>query len=94
MPKNMTPEELLEGVRKVYYQYYSRQNNITIASGRIGPLNVDAGHPAVFKDDNPAAPADARYKAILRSSKPNGLLPFQSPDGLNWKKSLKIRVEM
>lgn len=63
----------------------SKQNNITIASGPMGPLNVDAGHPAVFKDENPAAPPDARYKAILRSSKPNGLLPFQSADGLHWK---------
>ncbi|MBI1313099.1 hypothetical protein GC176_17555 [bacterium] len=62
----------------------STQNNITIVSGKLGPLNVDAGHPAIFKDENPDAPADARYKAILRSSKPNGLLPFKSPDGLHW----------
>ena len=27
-PKNMTPEELLAGVRKMYYEYYSRSNNI------------------------------------------------------------------
>lgn len=62
----------------------SKENNITIVSGKLGPLNVDAGHPAVFKDENPNAPADARYKAILRSSRPNGLLPFKSPDGLRW----------
>lgn len=62
----------------------SKENNITIASGKLGPLNVDAGHPAIFKDENPNAPDDARYKAILRSSKPNGLLPFKSADGLNW----------
>jgi hypothetical protein len=62
----------------------SKENNITIISGKIGPLNVDAGHPAIFKDENPNAPADARYKAILRSSGPNGLLPFKSPDGLRW----------
>ncbi len=62
----------------------STQNNITLTSGKLGPLNVDAGHPAVFKDENPDAPADARYKAIVRSSKPNGLLPFKSPDGLHW----------
>ena len=67
------------------YEYQgSRQNNITLMSGKLGPLNVDAGHPAVFKDENPEAPADARYKAIVRSSKPNGLLPFKSPDGLHW----------
>jgi hypothetical protein len=62
----------------------STQNNITLTSGKLGPLNVDAGHPAVFKDENPNAPADARYKAIVRSSKPNGLLPFKSPDGVHW----------
>jgi hypothetical protein len=62
----------------------SKQNNITMTSGPVGPLNVDAGHPAIFKDENPDAPADARYKAIFRSSSPNGLLPFKSADGLNW----------
>ena len=62
----------------------SKENNIVIVSGKFGDLNVDAGHPAVFRDKNPNAPADARYKAILRSSKPNGLIPFKSPDGLNW----------
>ncbi len=67
----------------------SKENNIVIATGKmIGPgggtLNVDPGHPAIFKDDNPAVAADARYKAIVRSSSPNGLLPLKSPDGLHW----------
>ncbi len=62
----------------------SNQNNICIVSGKLGPLNVDAGHPAVFRDENPNAAEDARYKAILRSSKPNGLLPFKSSDGVHW----------
>lgn len=62
----------------------SKANNITMTSGKLGPLNVDAGHPAVFRDENPDAPAAGRYKAIVRSSSPNGLLPFQSPDGLRW----------
>jgi hypothetical protein len=62
----------------------SKANNIVMTSGPIGPLNVDAGHPAVFKDENPGAANDARYKAIFRSSKPNGLLPFKSADGLHW----------
>ena len=62
----------------------SKKNNIAIASGTRGPLKVDAGHPAVFKDDNPQAPADAQYKAILRSSGARGLLPFKSPDGIHW----------
>ncbi len=62
----------------------STENNIVMVSGKSGPLNVDAGHPAVFKDDNPDAADDARYKAIVRSADPNGLLPMKSPDGLRW----------
>ena len=74
--------------RKPHLQQHAfggqRANNIVMASGVVGDLHVDPGHPAVFKDANPDAPAEARYKAILRSSKPNGLLVFQSPDGLHW----------
>jgi hypothetical protein len=63
----------------------SKENNIAIASGKIGKVNADAGHPAVFKDENPATPADARYKAVLRSNGPHGLLPFKSGDGFRWE---------
>ncbi|MCF6284678.1 MAG: hypothetical protein L3K26_05780, partial [Candidatus Hydrogenedentes bacterium] len=52
--------------------------------GLVGGVNADASHVAVFKDENPAAPDDARYKAIIRSPKPLGLWPFKSPDGLHW----------
>ncbi|MFG0333395.1 MAG: hypothetical protein ACF8TS_08550 [Maioricimonas sp. JB049] len=62
----------------------STANNIVLNSGPMHGLNVDAGHPAVFLDENPDAPADARYKAIVRSSKPNGLIPLKSPDGFQW----------
>ena len=62
----------------------SKANNIVMASVTIGNLEIDAGHPAVFKDDNPNAAPDARYKAIFRSRKPNGLLAFKSPDGIHW----------
>ena len=62
----------------------SKANNIVIASGKLGALNVDAGAPAVLKDENPAAAADARYKAFMHSSKPNGLIAFKSPDGIHW----------
>ncbi len=62
----------------------SKKNNITMASGPVGKLKVDPGHPAVFKDENPAVKPDARYKAIFRSSGKRGLLPFKSPDGLHW----------
>ena len=62
----------------------SKANNIVLVSGKLGPLNIDPGHPAVFKDDNPAAPPDAKYKAIVRSGSPKGLHALKSPDGLHW----------
>ena len=63
----------------------STDNNIVIASGDYGDLKADAGHPAVFKDENPNAPAEAKYTAIIRSSGKRGLLVFQSPDGIHWQ---------
>ena len=62
----------------------SKANNIVMVSGAQDGVNADAGHPAVFKDGNPAAAPDARYKALLRSNKPKGLLAFKSPDGIHW----------
>lgn len=65
----------------------SSANNLVMVSGAQGNLLVDAGHPAVFRDDNPAAPPDARYKAMVRSDHPKGprgMLAFKSPDGLHW----------
>ena len=62
----------------------SKANSIVMKSGTMGKVNVDAGHPAVFKDENPDAPADARYKAIFRSDEPRGLLAFKSADGLRF----------
>jgi hypothetical protein len=59
-------------------------NNIVMVSGKVGGVDADAGHPAVFKDENPDAAPDARYKAILRSREPRGLLAFKSPDGIHW----------
>ena len=62
----------------------SKQNNLVLATGKIGAVDADAGHIAMFKDDNPRCSADARYKAIIRSRGPRGLLAFKSPDGLRW----------
>jgi len=69
----------------------SKDNNIVLASGPVEGagrgVRIDAGHPSVFRDENPAAPADARYKALLLASSPAGagLLALQSPDGLSWR---------
>ena len=62
----------------------SKANNIVMVSEKVGKTTSDPGHPAVFKDDNPDCPADARYKAIIRSSGARGLLPFKSADGIHW----------
>ena len=62
----------------------SKANNIVLAPGKMGAANPDPGHIAIFKDDNPAAAADAQYKAIVRSNSPKGLLALKSPDGLRW----------
>jgi len=64
----------------------STDNNIVFASEEVGGLEVDAGHPAVFKDENPNVPVDERYKAFLvQWKKPNaGLVAFKSPDGIHW----------
>lgn len=62
----------------------SKANNIVLAPASFGEVTSDPGHPAVFKDENPACPPEACYKAILRAEKPYGLLLFQSPDGFRW----------
>jgi hypothetical protein len=62
----------------------SKANNIVLAPTTYGEVTSDPGHPAVFRDDNPACPPEARYKAVIRAGKPRGLLVFQSPDGFQW----------
>lgn len=70
----------------------SKVNNIVFAVDEMGKRGNVA---TVFRDDNPDAAADARYKAI-RQSKLNeqdddprlakrGLYAFKSPDGIQWK---------
>ncbi|WP_397568984.1 hypothetical protein [Schlesneria sp. T3-172] len=67
----------------------SKANNIVMVQQKVGNALSVPGEPAVFKDGNPAAPPEARYKALLPANRlPNdysrGLLAFQSPDGLRW----------
>lgn len=62
----------------------SKANNIVLAPATYGDVASDPGHPAVFRDDNPDCPPEARYKAVIRARKPHGLLILQSPDGLRW----------
>lgn len=62
----------------------SKANNIVIPHGKLGNVNPDGGHPAVFLDDNPAAAREAKFKAIVRSNSPKGLLALKSADGVRW----------
>lgn len=62
----------------------SLENNIVMPSGVFGTMKVQAATMAVFKDDNPKATPEARYKAIIRSIAPKGLAPLSSPDGFHW----------
>ena len=62
----------------------TKKNNIVMAGSQFTNVKADPGHPAVFKDENSDCPADARYKAIIHSLKPHGLLAFKSPDGIHW----------
>ena len=57
----------------------SRRNNI-ILSGEVSNTFVP------FKDTNPAAKAEERYKALAALSDPRGLYAFASPDGITWRK--------
>lgn len=61
-----------------------KENNIVLLSGRMGSVDIDAGHIAMFKDENPDGPPDTQYKAVVRSRDPVGLVPFGSPDGIRW----------
>lgn len=62
----------------------SKANNIMLVPGPAGNMTLDMENAAFFKDDNPHAAPDARYKALVHSKKPNGLAAFQSADGLHW----------
>lgn len=71
----------------------SRDNNIVFIRGLMDGVNADAGHPAVFKDENPDVEPNALYKAIIRTVKPTkGLLVFKSPDGIHWSSLTKTPV--
>lgn len=67
----------------------SKANNIVMVRQKVGDAVSEPGEPAVFKDENPDAAPDARYKAFLPANRlpadhTRGLLAFKSPDGLHW----------
>jgi len=62
----------------------SRANNIVITSAMAADQQATVGGPAVFRDRNPNATPDARYKTFLISRKPLGMRPYKSADGIHW----------
>lgn len=62
----------------------SRANNIVMVPGTAGKMTLDMENAAFFRDDNPLAAPDARYKALVHSRKPNGMAALKSSDGQRW----------
>jgi len=62
----------------------SKKNNIVLTPGKYGDMEIDAGHIAVWQDENPHTPPDARYKAIVGTVPLTGIAVFKSADGLRW----------
>ena len=63
----------------------SKENNIVLSTDMADGMNLRVGGPAVFRDENPNAPTEARYKTLMTSRDPLGLVPLASADGLHWK---------
>lgn len=64
----------------------SKDNNIVLMSGKYGEVDLNLGDNAVvFKDTNPEAAADAKYKALVcMDPMPRTLYAMKSADGLTW----------
>ena len=72
----------------------STANNIVWSTTHLGGMNLDGGHTAFFKDENPNASDDAKYKAIVRTTgakgadltgpSESGLVALKSSDGIRW----------
>jgi hypothetical protein len=63
----------------------SKENNIILMSGKVGDTQLELGdNAAFFMDTNPKVSRDARYKAMICSAKPRGLMAFKSADGIHW----------
>lgn len=62
----------------------SKANNIVMVGGPVGAMTLDMENAAFFRDANPQAAPDARYKALVHTRKPNGMGAFKSADGLRW----------
>ena len=67
----------------------SRANNIVISAEMAAAQQATIGGPAVFRDENPDAAPEARYKTFLISRSPLGMQPYQSADGIHFSPMTK-----
>ncbi len=65
------------------YHEGSKANNIVLGRDSLAGVEADPGHPAIFRDENPAA--RTRYKGFVRVRNARGLIAIESSDGLGWK---------
>ena len=63
----------------------SRDNNIVLAPEEVAGVKGDPAHTAVWRDENPACPPDARYKILMLGKEPTGLYLLGSEDGLAFR---------
>jgi len=64
----------------------SRDNNIVVGKGgEWAGLEPDGAHASVFIDENPSCPTNQRFKMLVNSLGPKGLLVFTSADGIRWE---------
>lgn len=70
----------------------SKANNILITREAAEREGVTISGPAVFRDTNPVAPPEARYKTFFISRNPLGMVPYHSADGLRWTRAAPAPV--
>ncbi len=64
-------------------EFEGSNNNNNIILDRL-PVGGTIHNFVPFKDANPAAAPDARYKAVSSGSSERGLYAWKSPDGIHW----------
>lgn len=72
----------------------SKSNNIVFIGGKADGFAAIYPMPSVFRDENPAATPDARYKSLFWSNSPKGIVPYKSADGLHWTPMANKRLSL
>src|SRR5690606_34074673 len=63
----------------------SRDNNIILSDTKYDKFELKIGDNAsFFIDKNPSADPNEKYKALVMSKDPHGLMAFASSDAINW----------